>query len=187
MARRKKEDPVEALLKLLVIIAVGGGYYVTKSWTIAILGGSLVLIGYLILAMYQSHKKKQRLRASGIEEIDKMNGYLFEDYLKELFQQLGYQVKATPSAGDYGADLVLIKGNSKIVVQAKRYTQKVGLKAVQEIYSSIHHYQANEAWVVTNSFYTAQAQKLAKSNGVKLLDRENLIELILQTKGKKVG
>ena len=43
-------------------------------------------------------------------------------------------------------------------------------------------YNATEAWVITNSYYTKQAQKLAESNDVYLIDRDELIEIILDSK-----
>ncbi|MFK9092798.1 restriction endonuclease [Bacillus salipaludis] len=46
------------------------------------------------------------------------------------------KVCLTSVTGDYGADLVLSTTDKKIVVQAKRYNKKVGLKAVQEIVSA---------------------------------------------------
>ncbi|MEG0473449.1 MAG: restriction endonuclease, partial [Solibacillus sp.] len=40
-------------------------------------------------------------------------------------------------------------------------------------------YNATEAWVVTNSHFTKQAKKLADINGVYLIDRDELIDIIL--------
>jgi restriction system protein len=41
------------------------------------------------------------------------------------------------------------------------------------------HYGASSAWVVSNRDYTEQAYTLAKSNGVRLVNREQLIDMIL--------
>lgn len=40
-------------------------------------------------------------------------------------------------------------------------------------------YEATEAWVVTNSHFTRQAEKLADINDVYLIDRDELIQIIL--------
>ena len=40
-------------------------------------------------------------------------------------------------------------------------------------------YDADEAWVVTNSYFTKQALKLAEINEVYLIDRDELIDMIL--------
>ncbi|WP_286181151.1 restriction endonuclease [Bacillus sp. ISL-37] len=53
-----------------------------------------------------------------------------------LFNRLGYKVKPTPASNNFGADLI-IESPLRIVIQAKRYKIKVGIKAVQEINSLI--------------------------------------------------
>lgn len=63
---------------------------------------------------------------------------------------------------------------------AKRYNfrNRVGIEAVQQVYASKAYYKAQEAWVITNSYYTLNAKNLAKACGVKLLDRVELQEFI---------
>ncbi len=56
----------------------------------------------------------------------------------------------------------------KIVIQCKRSAGPVGIKAVQEALGARSFYRAREAWVITDSTYTAAAIKLARSSGVKL-------------------
>lgn len=148
---------------------------------------TLVLCIFPILLFNINHYIKQQryfelLKRANMAEIDMMKGIQFEHYLQQLFIMLGYQVKLTRASGDFGADLILIKDYTKIVVQAKRYTKNVGLKAVQEVYGAKKHYGANEAWVVTNSLYTKQAKELAYSNEVLLIDRHDLLTLILNAK-----
>nr|WP_245403023.1 restriction endonuclease [Peribacillus muralis] len=103
-----------------------------------------------------------------------MDGVQFRYFLAALFKHIGYKVKTTQASSDYGADILIVKEDKKIVIQAKRYLKKVGIKAVQEITAAKSHYEANNAWVVTNSFFTNRAIELAKSNGVRLLIEENL-------------
>lgn len=129
----------------------------------------------------RKRKYEKLLEKSGIKDIDKMDGFQFEVFLKVLFKQLGYKPVVTKKSGDFGADLILL-GKNKIVIQAKRYGYKnnVSLDAVREIYAAKAFYQADEAWVITNSFYTKQAIELAKACHVKLLDRHNLQKFIIQ-------
>lgn len=61
----------------------------------------------------------------------------------------------------------------------------VGLKAVQEVQTAIAHYRAQDAIVGTNSDFTEQAYNLAKSNRVRLINREELIEMVLAMKNKQ--
>ena len=125
---------------------------------------------------------KMLLLDKNISDIDIMEGYEFEEYLKTLFFYDGYNASTTSKAKDYGADIILVKDNEKIVVQAKRYSKSVGVKSVQEAVGAIKHYQADSAMVVTNSLFTPAAETIAKENNVRLVDREELIEIYTRVK-----
>ncbi|NEP35012.1 MAG: restriction endonuclease [Moorea sp. SIO3B2] len=107
-----------------------------------------------------------------------MKGREFEEFLAKLFKELGYQVRLTPASADYGADLVIEKGEIKTVVQAKRQQSTVGIKAVQEVTGAIGYYQANLGLVITNSKFTENAKKLAAKTEIELFDRDDLKKLI---------
>lgn len=113
-----------------------------------------------------------------IDEIDFLTGYEFELFLKELFKKMGYSVEQTKMSGDQGADLIVSKFNLKVVVQAKRYSNKVSNKAIQEVVASIKHYEAEKGMVVATNEFTQPAIDLAKSNGIELIDRYKLEQLI---------
>jgi restriction system protein len=113
-----------------------------------------------------------------IDSIESMTGREFEEYLAELFKKLGYGVELTTYVGDQGADLLLTKNGHKTCVQAKRYSSNVNNKAIQEVVASIAHYGANKAMVVTTGRFTNGAVQLAKSNGVVLVDKDELAKLI---------
>jgi len=131
---------------------------------------------------YQKWKRegetgRKLILSSDITSIDIMEGYEFEEYLKCLFFYMGYAVEVTKKSRDYGADLVLVRDQIKIVVQAKRYNKAVGSKSVSEVVGAMKHYMANEAWVVTNDHFTLAAETLARENSVRLIDREELMEM----------
>lgn len=149
-----------------------------------LLTGSLILFagGAFLIALIGNAIRYQKLKKSGILNVDEMTGKEFEEYLRVLFLERGYQVQLTKTTGDYGADLVLSSKNRKIIVQAKRHKKNVGIKAVQEISAAKKHYQADECWVVTNSHYTEPAKNLAKSNQVRLVDRTLLMKWMLEMK-----
>jgi restriction system protein len=127
-------------------------------------------------------RRRRRYAKAGIADIDYFNGKEFEQYLEVLFQKLGYHVRRTPYQGDFGADLVLQRGGEKTVVQAKRYNRRVGVKAVQEAVASKDYYRCDKAMVVTNSFFSRQAEALAKANRVELWDRDTLASRIIVSK-----
>lgn len=123
-------------------------------------------------------------RSAHLAQIDQMSGRQFEDFLALLFQDLGYHVDATKVVGDYGGDLVLSCGPLRIVVQAKRYSSRPGVAAIQEANTARSIYNAPIAAVVTNSEFTAAAVRLARSADVHLVDRTGLHQLIQARSGQ---
>lgn len=154
----------------------------------------VLLIYYIIKGIVKAVKKNKwekegkrgilLLMSSDISDIDIMEGYEFENYLKTLFFYEGYNSEVTSKAKDFGADLILEKDGKKIVVQAKRYNKTVGTKSVQEIIGGAKHYGAEEAMVVTNSHFTSSAETIAKENNIRLVDRDELIEIYTRVKKK---
>ncbi|WP_405153669.1 restriction endonuclease [Paenibacillus sp. FSL K6-0108] len=154
----------------------------------------LLLIAWIIRRVI---RRGQRIRSEAnprkitIKDIDKMqDGSEFELYLYHLFQQLGYaKVHKTTSSRDFGADLVFVdRAGRRNVIQAKRYgaNHPVGLSAVQEIYTSMRYYEADRSIVLTSGRYTEACRTLAAVNGVKLLDREDLLDLIMLFKSRRM-
>ncbi|MEH7075145.1 restriction endonuclease [Neobacillus drentensis] len=176
---KKQQRQIDEGIKVMLFLVAGVSYYLTHNLyvTLGIVGVVMILI--IVLAVIQNKLRNERLRRSGIKDIDSMDGIQFEYYLKELYLSRGYAVEVTNASGDYGADLLLKKDGKKIVVQAKRYSKDVGIKAVQEVIGAKSYYKADEAWVVSNSYFTKAAKELAQKGSVMLVDRDTLIDFIL--------
>ncbi|MEC0180664.1 restriction endonuclease [Paenibacillus peoriae] len=156
-----------------------------------IIGVITVLIVLVLLRLFKKPSVQEPYKVTqdidpyiiGINEIDRMeDGKDFEMYLFRLFLCLGYgDAYKTQDSRDFGADLVFTdRDGYRNVIQAKRYaiTNPVGLSAVQEVYSCMRYYRAKKSIVITSSKYTTSCEQLASFNGVKLLDRNDLIKMI---------
>lgn len=109
---------------------------------------------------------------------DEMSGTEFEDYAALLLSQNGIEVlEITKASGDFGADLIILYEGERMAVQCKRYSGKIGVRAVQEALSSMSYYKCTRAAVLTNSDFTRQARELALESGVILWDGEKLAQL----------
>jgi len=139
---------------------------------------------YLINNKIKNKKKKQEMLSSGIEKIDSMTGEDFEIYLEFFFKEIGYIVDRTQLSGDYGADLIITKDGIRTAVQAKRYTNKVGLEAVQQVVAAKAYYHCENGVVVTNNYFTPAAINLAESNKIILWDRDQLITELISVRNK---
>lgn len=149
------------------------------------LSGFLLVLGIVAFFIIRQNVKKikqqkelEELGSFSVSRLDSMDGYDFEFFLKKLFELDGYKVEHTKLSGDFGADLIISKKGERIAIQAKRHNANVNLKAVQEVGMSLKVYHATKGMVITNSYYTDSAVKLAKLHNVDLIDRSDLQEMI---------
>lgn len=162
-------------IKFTFDILVGFWYILTAFWPIWILVSLPAIVSLLT-----NWNRRRRLAKAGISDIDAMDGVTFEQYLEVLFRKLGYQAERTRATGDFGADVIITRDRVRTIVQAKRYSKNVGVKAVQEVVAAQRMYQGARTMVVTNRDYTTQAKQLAQVNKVELWDRDRLVDAILK-------
>ncbi|CAM4503977.1 restriction system protein [Paenibacillus endophyticus] len=159
--------------------------YIVFAFIILVCVG--IFIGFIIRNKTTSKRaslpleENYDLKAIDISDIDLMeDGSEFEMYLYRLFLELGYDgVYKTVGARDFGADVVFTdRDGIRNVIQAKRYTDPVGISAVQEVFSCMRYYKAKKAIVIASAKFTEPCETLAGVNHVKLLDRDDLISMI---------
>lgn len=116
----------------------------------------------------------------------------FEHFVRELFElefsQSGGEVRVTQASRDGGVDAIIfdpdpIRGG-KIIIQAKRYTNTVGVSAVRDLYGTVIHEGANCGILITTSDYGSDSYEYAKDKPLKLLNGQHLLGL-LQKHGKQ--
>lgn len=133
---------------------------------------------YLLILILLKKRYKRKLRRLDLEHIDRLSGLDFEYYLFYLFQRHHIRTRITSYTHDFGADLILRYHGKKIVIQAKRWNENVGIKAVQETIGAMSYYKAKYGAVITNSFYTKSAVELANASNIVLLNRYDLAEMM---------
>jgi restriction system protein len=110
----------------------------------------------------------------------------FEHLIRELFEKEfsgdGSEVKITRASRDGGVDAVVfdpdpIRGG-KIVIQAKRYTNTVGVSAVRDLYGTLLNEGANKGILVTTTDYGSDAYGFAKGKPITLLNGGNLLHML---------
>ncbi len=111
-----------------------------------------------------------------------MSGHEFERFLAKILRRHGFQTQLVGERGaDYGADLVIRKGDKRIAVQAKNYGRaRVGNEAVQQAIAGASYYGCESALVITNSGFTKAARTQAEGGAfeVTLWDRKALAALL---------
>ncbi|HEY4160988.1 MAG TPA: restriction endonuclease [Candidatus Saccharimonadales bacterium] len=108
-----------------------------------------------------------------MSDVDNLSGLEFEDYVSGLLSAQGYVVRLTP-INDFGVDVIALRDNIRTAVQTKRYSKPVGLRAVQEVCGGMVQHHCTRTMVVTSNYFTPKAKQLAKTNGCRLVDRDEL-------------
>ncbi len=110
----------------------------------------------------------------------------FENLIREIFEKefrsSGGEVKITRASRDGGVDAIAfdpdpIRGG-KIVIQAKRYTNSVGVSAVRDLFGTVHNEGATKGILVTTSVYGSDAYEFAKGKPLTLLNGSELLYLL---------
>jgi len=120
---------------------------------------------------------KRYYKLKNLSGLDDLNGIEFEVAIAGLYEYKGYNVEITKASGDFGVDVIAKKGSEILAIQAKRYSGKVGIKAVQEVSAGALYYKATKAIVITNSFFTEQAKELAKRTKTTLINKKRLANM----------
>ena len=110
----------------------------------------------------------------------------FENLIRELFDKefnkTGGEVKITRASRDGGVDAVAfdpdpIRGG-KIVIQAKRYTNTVGVSAVRDLYGTLVSEGATKGILISTADYGPDSYSFAKDKPITLLNGANLLHLL---------
>ena len=117
----------------------------------------------------------------------------FENLIRELFEKKfsrhGGECKVTQASRDGGVDAIAFDPDpilgGKIIIQAKRYTNIVGVSAVRDLYGTLINEGASKGILITTSDYGSDAHKFAEGKPLVLINGNNLLQLLeeeLQTK-----
>ena len=92
-------------------------------------------------------------------------------------------MQTTPASGDHGIDATGYWHKQKIVVQCKRYARHnlVGEPDMQRFLGSIQNARAAKGYFVTTSGFTEPAKVFAQNNGIELIDRTELVNMVTNT------
>ena len=108
----------------------------------------------------------------------------FENLVSNLFASLGLETRLTRSTKDGGVDVVAFDTRpvlgGKVVIQAKRYRNTVGVSAVRDLYGTMVNEGANKGILVTTSGYGSDAFGFAEDKPIELITGSGLLYLLDQ-------
>ena len=113
-----------------------------------------------------------------LTKIDNMDGHEFERFMTEVLKKNNFKnVYTTRGSGDYGADIIGELNGVRYAFQCKRFESKIGPKPIGEVLRGMNHYKCQKGVVITNNYFTKQAQKESMINNVELWNRDKVLKL----------
>ena len=111
----------------------------------------------------------------------------FESLITNLFGKMGLDTKLTRPSRDGGVDCVAYDARpivgGKVVIQAKRYKNTVGVSAVRDLFGTTINEGASKGILVTTSGYGKASFDFAANKPLELLDGANLLALLADHAG----
>lgn len=96
----------------------------------------------------------------------------YEDYIGALFVQKGYNVTVSPLSNDWGLDVIAIKDDEKIGIQAKMYgesNRSVNRRVIMELYGASAYQDCTRTILATDGDILPDAIKVANKLGIEIL------------------
>lgn len=111
----------------------------------------------------------------------------FEGLIGNLFQSMGLEARQTQASRDGGVDCVAYDPRpifgGKVIIQAKRYKNTVGVSAVRDLFGTMQNEGASKGILVTTSGYGKASFEFAEGKPLELLSGSNLLYLLAEHAG----
>jgi restriction system protein len=111
----------------------------------------------------------------------------FESLITNLFERMGLETRQTQASRDGGVDCVAYDPRpifgGKVVIQAKRYKNTVGVSAVRDLFGTLQNEGASKGILVTTSGYGKAAFEFAGGKPIELLSGSHLLYLLVEHAG----
>ena len=108
----------------------------------------------------------------------------FESLITNLFQKMGLETRQTQASRDGGVDCVAFDPRpifgGKVVIQAKRYKNTVGVSAVRDLYGTMQNEGASKGILVTTSGYGKASFEFDEGKPIELLSGSHLLYLLAE-------
>ncbi|HHN8430262.1 restriction endonuclease [Morganella morganii] len=129
------------------------------------------------------------------DKLNEMHWRKFEGLTAEYFSREGYQVELGPGRNDGGVDVRIWKDNKQenepplILVQCKRYKDKVERAVVKALWADVQWEKANSGLIVTTSGISPGGLSDCEARGynIKEADRNTIIQWLSKMKEPGTG
>lgn len=95
----------------------------------------------------------------------------FEHLVKDWLRFKGYKnARVIGGSNDGGIDIEAFQNNNKVVVQCKRYKDRIGPSIAREFAAAIHDKRASKGILVVTSDFTRETQRYCQDHGIEMFN-----------------
>lgn len=113
----------------------------------------------------------------------------YEEYVGLLYANKGYDVSVSPLSNDWGIDVIAIKGDEKIGIQAKMYgesSRSVNRRVIMELYGAAAYQDCTKAVLATDGEIYPDAIEVAQKLGIDILRTSASEDFITEIQTKQM-
>jgi len=138
------------------------------------------LVGLLIKkrTKKRNHRNKKDYQNWNIELLNALEWKRFEGVIARYYELIGYRSEFTRMGADGGVDVVLYQQGVQtpaIIIQCKSWSNKVGVKAIRELYGVMAGEGIEYGVFATTSGYTQEAIDWADGKRLQLMNGDDFI------------
>lgn len=123
---------------------------------------------------------RDSFKSSNSFDIDDLDEMKFKALVKQVILNFGYEVLFIPKNHLSSLDIIVHRGDVKVAILAVKCATNcnVGLRSVRQLKYMAHHYNCEQAILISSSYFEPDAAEEARKLGITLLDREKFLPLV---------
>ena len=160
-----------------------------QVWIILIIIALIKIFGEAWLPRYIKKKKISKKinqvnewnsNRDVLEKLKKLHPNDFENYIANMYSNLGYKTERVGGSYDGGVDVIAEKDGIKHYIQCKKYiTSKVSVGDIRNFAGALmDKLSQGKGIFITTNIFTTEAEKYAEDKPIELIDGDELLRLI---------
>jgi restriction system protein len=181
MAKNKKITEMIFTLYVLVVFVKIMPLLFTDIYKAMVVFALTVFLPVAIFALYKKRKKKIFFESrNSLESIRSLTANQFEDFVCNLFDNLGYKTERVGGPNDGGIDVIATKNGIKHYIQCKKFiTSQVDVGSMRDFYGAVVDKLSDaKSFFITTNVFTLEAERFALGKPIELVDGKKLMEYV---------
>lgn len=115
---------------------------------------------------------------ANFEDLNKINWRKFEELSAQFFKNKGYDVMLGKGRKDGGADIIAQKDTEVIIIQCKKWKDKVGVSEIKAFHDDVSYGNYSSGFLVCSNDITRDSKNLIEERKyeIKVIDKNHILQ-----------